>query len=123
MTLTEANELAQLANGLFNVPREQFNLFSWKDCAAGWLPKLVPGCRLKFCNGEHCPYLSLPNFDNGYDTYTGYEAIARYFGISTKDAEWVFNPFRYMMDNSPTAVASRIRILLKRNGYDPGPVQ
>lgn len=120
MNTDQRCQLTELAEGLSRVPAEKFQMKFWGigcldtsteefncgfvGCAIGWAPKLVKGWSLEVMKLPETGEL-VPDLNNRM----GFEAISVYFDISVDDAYGLFSDGK---DDSPTAVADRIKTYL-----------
>lgn len=131
MNQLQRSELETLGRRLPDVPPEKFDMLNWAKgeldtdspefncnfagCAIGWLPKLVPTCRLTFICDEYEEFIPAYNSPDTGTEYRHYGAIACYFGINITDALFLFAPNRYASENpSPAVVGARILDFLGR---------
>jgi hypothetical protein len=94
----QIRELRQLAEGLPNVPTGKFKMNTWGQgmlrpdregfdcpfagCAIGWMPKLVPGSKLRFEK-------------YGRFQHPTYKGAINFRAIGLRRAAWFFNPNSY----------------------------
>lgn len=118
--MRHADELLKLAKGLRTVPEGQFDMEFWgyrdepltscgtRACAAGWLPKLVPGCGIKHLgnvDGEEFSFIPT------YKRFRGFSALHKYFQIPYDLVERLFSFDGYTaMLPTPNNVADEIEL-------------
>ena len=140
MKQIQANRLISVLNMLETLPKRAiFNIAHWANregrttkptlraalncgtsaCAVGWAILLVPAWKKHFnFQGEGLSLASHPYDKMSLDTI--YQAIARFTGITSLEAENMFSPNHYRMlneDVTVTLVAERIVEVLENNGY------
>lgn len=114
----KAQRLIALATLLKEVPKAQFDMRTWEQedassvrrCAAGWAavwPEFQnSGFRLKRTPGGR----STPLFHTTARIYTGFEACAKFFGLSTAAALDLFGDGSA---HAPSVIIYKINELLK----------
>ncbi len=78
-------------------------------CAVGWCPYVFP----RSFKWEH----SIVTLKDGTDEYSNFQAVEKFFGINTKQCEYLFMPQSYHKSKrGPKSVAARIESFVERDG-------
>ena len=104
LSISGYDRLVHLAGRLEAMQDDDFNMSRWDSCALG-VAGSDPWCQAQ---GFDLVGRSAPCFDG----YIGYQAAARFFGISVSDARWLFGGAGYGHVPSPREVACRLRSYL-----------
>lgn len=141
LTRTGKNRLLKLANFLESIPPQQFNLSviveaevldkvpskktikqktcGTAGCAIGYCPVVFRNVKYEKC--DYLDYLDgdiVVKFPNCEVYDTNFEGAEQFFGISAKQAEYLFMPDAYHPSKrGPKSVAARIRAFVNREGY------
>lgn len=120
--------LLRLADHLDTVPRKSFDMRYWRaegancgtvSCAAGHACS-IPSFRKAglVMEYDYTMYAGLKVFMVKYKSDESFDALAQFFGISSEDAEFLFNPQQYNQyfyaNITTKQVANRIRKYVER---------
>lgn len=143
LTRTGKNRLLKLANFLESIPPQQFNLSviveaevldkvpskktikqktcGTAGCAIGYCPVVFRGVKYKENDDVYdvtdiAVQFPVPDCSDGVDE--NFSGAEQFFGISGKQAEYLFMPDAYHPSKrGPKSVAARIKAFVNRDGY------